>query len=68
MITPNWLVTVSAHAARHIARQIRSMVRDLLCFLCLLKPEQDFNFNYPKKEKKRNDAIMLLVAVDGGGV
>ena len=53
MIIPNWLVTVSAHAGRHIARQVRSMVRGLLCFLCLLKPEQVFNFNYPKKKEKQ---------------
>ena len=31
----------------------QSMVRSLLCFLCLLKPEQVFNFNYPKKKEKQ---------------
>ena len=69
MITPSWLVTVSAHAGRHIARQIKSMVRGLLCFLGLLKPEQVFHFNHPKKkEKKKKKMIMLLVVVGGAVV
>ena len=50
---PSWLVTVGACAGRQAARVAsRQKQGESPTLLCLLKPEQVFNFNYPKKKEK----------------